>query len=112
MRTPVRVLRLALRDRLHRHRVQSAAHAVAAAVGGWRDPGAALPGGSGHVEGFRGEALSVGFGIGAGELIWSWWKLQGGGGLFRLSGRLRQGISRRFRRDGALEDLCGGHAVT
>ena len=112
MRTPVRVLRLALRDRLHRHWVQSAAHAVAAAVGGWRDPGAALPGGSGHVEGFRGEALSVGFGIGAGELIWSWWKLQGGGGLFRLSGRLRQGISRRFRRDGALEDLCGGHAVT
>lgn len=112
VRTPVRVLRLALGDRLHGHRVQSAAHAVAAAVGGRRDSGAALPWRSRHVEGFRGEALGVGFGIGAGELIRSWWKLQGGGGLFGLSGRLRQGVSRRLRSDGALEDLCGGHAVT
>lgn len=114
MRTSVWVLCLALRDGLHGCWVQSATHAVAAAAGRRWDSGPALPWSSGCGEGFWGEALCVGSGIGAGELIWSWRRLllQRGAKLLWLSGRVHQRISRWFRRDRALEDLCSWHAVT
>lgn len=107
---PVRVLRLALGDGLHGGGVHPAAHAVAAAAGRRGDPGAALPGGGSCEEGFRGEAVSVGFGVGAGELVQSG-RQQRGGGLHRLPGGLCQEICRRFRSHGALEDLGSRHAV-
>ena len=116
VRTSVWVLRLPLGDGLHGRWEQSAAHAVAAAVGGRGDSGAALPGRSRCGEGFGREALSVGFGVGAGDLIWPWIMLllllQGGGEVLGLPGQLGQRISRWFRSDGALEDLCRWHAVT
>lgn len=70
MGTSVGVLRLALGDGLHGGRVQPAAHAIAAAVCRWGDSGAALPGSGGRGEGFWREALGVGFGVGAAQLIW------------------------------------------
>lgn len=112
MGAPVRVLCLALGDGLHGGREQSAAHAVAAAVGRRGDSGPALPGRGGRAEGFGGEAFGVGFGVGAVELIWCGQTLERGGGLVGLPGRFRRGISREFRSDGTPEDLRGRHAVT
>lgn len=60
--TSIRVFSLAFRDGLHRGSVQPAASAVPAAVGCRWDSRTTLSGGGGHCEGFRGEALCVGFG--------------------------------------------------
>lgn len=116
MRAPVWVFCVPFRNGLHGRCIEAAACTVATAVGNWRDPRASLSRCGWHGQGFGDETLRVGSGEKACYLDWvkarkngllkcRWWLL----GL--SEGPFLKRLSRCFGCDGALQDLCGWHAV-